>query len=292
MSWFEEYKKSLKIAVVEEYIDLIFYRPLAFLLVKLVYYTRIKPNHLTYSAIIAGSLAGLFYAFGLPSTCKIAVCFYLLFIILDCSDGQLARLKKNGSAVGRILDGISDYAAGIAIYVGIAIGYSTQEGQPHYMLILLALSGASVMIQDMLVDFHRTRFLDINYKRKDTFTEGIQECKGEYVRLKKVKYKWFERNILYIYLLYSKLQRKFTARRNKADFNDVPSEEYYKKNRVLIRLWVLMGPSAVKTTLIVCSLYNRFDIYFWVTIVGLNIYAALMLIIQRLVDKSYTTLPK
>jgi phosphatidylglycerophosphate synthase len=292
MSWFADYKKSLKIAVVEEYIDLIFYRPLAFLLVKSVYNSRITPDHLTYTAIIAGSLGGLFYAFGSQVTCKIAACLYLLYIILDCSDGQLARLKKNGSAVGRILDGIADYSAATAVYIGIAIGYSAKEGVPSFMLIQLALSGASIIIQEMLVDFHRTRFLDIIYKRKDTFTEGIENYKEEYLRLKNIKGKWFETKILYTYLLYSKLQRKLTSKRNRADFSNISPEEYYKKNRVLIRLWVLLGPSAVKTTLIVCSLYNRFDIYFWVTIVALNIYAVIMLIIQRLVDKSYTTIAK
>ena len=57
--------------------------------------------------------------------------FYLLFNVLDCSDGQLARIKKNGTSVGRLLDGIADYIAAIAIYAGIAIGYTNKPGQPH-----------------------------------------------------------------------------------------------------------------------------------------------------------------
>jgi len=77
--------------------------------------------------------------------------------------------------------------------------------------------------------------------------------------------------------------------KKKPELPNVSSEEYYKKNRFLIRLWVFMGPSIVRTTLIVCSLFSRYDIYFWITIAGLNIYAAIIWLIQQKVDKSYIT---
>lgn len=288
MRWIAEYNKSLKMVVVEEYIDLIFYRPLAFLLVKLVYNTGITPDNLTFAAIISGLIAGILFSFGLPATTTIAACFFILFVILDCSDGQLARLKKNGSAIGRLLDGIADYLAVSAIYIGIAVGYSQKEDQPQYMLGLLAISALSIILQAMLVDFHRTRFLDILNRRKNTFSEGIEEYREEYRRLQVTKGKWLEKNIVYIYLVYSNVQKKLTAKR-KVSSIDVSPEEYFSKNRLLVRLWILMGPSAIRTTLIVCTVVNRFDIYFWITIVGLNIYALLLLIIQRIVDKSYST---
>ena len=123
MNWFEEYKKSLKMAEVEEVIDLVFYRPLAFLLVISVYKTKIKPDHLTIAAIGMGLMGGFFYSLGTYSGCVLGALFYLLFNILDCSDGQLARLKKNGTSVGRITSaptalpiprGLADAAAAFA----------------------------------------------------------------------------------------------------------------------------------------------------------------------------------
>jgi phosphatidylglycerophosphate synthase len=289
MTWFTEYKKSLKMAVVEEVIDLVIYRPLAFLLVKLIYNSKITPDHLTLSAIIMGLAGAFFYAFGSQLTCYIGALFYIFFIILDCSDGQLARLKKNGTSIGRLLDGIADYIVVTAIYIGIAIGYSSKDGEPSVMLSLLMLSGASIIIQEVLVDFYRTRFLDIIMKRKNTFDEGIKEYRNEYIRLKKEKGKWLEKNIILIYLVYSKLQRNLTLRKKRVEFQDVSPEIYYKKNRVLIRFWVFMGPSAMRTTLIICSVFNRFDIYFWITIIGFNILAAVIWIIQQQIDKSYLT---
>ncbi|MGD0755949.1 MAG: CDP-alcohol phosphatidyltransferase family protein [Bacteroidales bacterium] len=292
MNWFEEYKKSLKMAEVEEVIDLILYRPLAFLLVISVYKTKIKPDHLTIAAIIMGLIGGLFYSLGSHSGCVFGALFYLLFNIFDCSDGQLARLKKNGTSVGRLLDGIADYIAAIAIYTGIAIGYSNKTGQPSIMLLLLSLAGISIIIQESLVDYFRTRFLDIVLKRKNTFTEGIAEYENEYEIIKKQKGKWFEKAIIFIYLTYSRLQRTLTARiKRKKTFNPT-SQDYFKKNRLIIRFWVFMGPSAKITTLIICSLFCRFDIFFWIVIGGFNILAASLWITQFQLDKSFETLKK
>jgi phosphatidylglycerophosphate synthase len=104
MNWAEEYKKSLKMKEVEEIFDLIFYRPIAFLFIRTIYKINITPNGISIAAIFMGLIAGYFYSMGQPVYFKIGALFYLLFNILDCSDGQLARLKNNGTPVGRTLE--------------------------------------------------------------------------------------------------------------------------------------------------------------------------------------------
>jgi hypothetical protein len=292
MRWFDEYKDSLKMAEVEEVIDLVLYRPLAFLLVKSIYRTRITPDNLTFAAIIMGFAGGCFYALGLHFSCIIGALFYLLFNILDCSDGQLARLKKNGTSVGRLVDGIADYLATIAVYIGIAIGYSNSPEQPSFMLILLALAGLSTIIQESLVDYYRTRYLDIVLNRNNTFEEGIEEYKNEYEKIKKHEGKWFDKTIIYIYLIYSKVQRKLAARKNsEKSFRSTP-QDFITRNRLIIRFWVLVGPSANITSLIICSLFCRFDIFFYIVIGVFNVIAASLWIIQHQIDKSLVTQEK
>jgi len=289
MSWYTEYKKSLKMATVEEYIDLVFYRPLAFLLVKSIYSTRIKPDNLTFAAIVTGLTAAVFYALGHSWAANIGAVLYGLFIVLDCSDGQLARLKKNGSPIGRIVDGAADYMVVTAVYIGIAISLSRDKNIPAIMLGWLFLSGISTVIQSMLVDFYRTRFLDIVVKRQNTFSDGIIEYRKEYLKLRKMKGKWLEKRIIYLYLLYSKLQSKLTPRKHKIEFYDVSTGEYYRKNSIIIRFWVLIGPSASRTALIICTFLIRFDLYLWITIGAFNILVIILLIIQHSIDKSYRT---
>jgi len=123
MSWYSEYKKSLKMPEIEEFFDLFFYRPLTFLLVKIVYRTNVTPNQLTIIAIFIGFASGCLYATGLHGACIYGAILFMLYNVFDCSDGMLARLKKNGSQVGRIIDGIADYLATAAVFIGLGIGY-------------------------------------------------------------------------------------------------------------------------------------------------------------------------
>lgn len=289
MSWYSEYNKSLKMAAVEEYIDLVFYRPLAFLLVKSIYSTRIKPDNLTFAAIITGLTAAVFYSLGHPWAATTGAVLYALFIVLDCSDGQLARLKKDGSPIGRIVDGAADYMVVTAIYVGLAISFSRDKSIPATILGWLLLSGVSTVIQSMLVDFFRTRFLDIVVKQQSTFGDGIIEYRKAYLKLKNSKGKWLEKKIIYLYLLYSGLQSKLTHRKHKIEFSDVSADEYFRKNRLIIRFWVLIGPSASRTTLIICTFLKRLDLYLFITIIVFNVLVILLLIIQHGIDKSYRT---
>jgi phosphatidylglycerophosphate synthase len=269
---------------VEEVIDLLLYRPMAFLIVIAVYKTKIKPNHLTLIAMLIGITGGLFYSLGTHQSAIAGAFSYLLFNILDCSDGQLARIKKNGSSVGRLLDGIADYIAGIAIYTGIAIGYAGISGQPSVFVMLLVLAGLSIFIQESLVDYYRTRFLDVVLQRQDTFIEGMEEYQKEYDKIKIQKGKWFGKFIVLIYLAYSRLQRFLTPKKKRLTYLKSNPDQYFNLNHIIIRLWVFMGPSAKITVLIVCSLFCRFDIFFWIVIGGFNILAVLLWLFQYRID--------
>jgi phosphatidylglycerophosphate synthase len=286
MNELNEYKKSLKMTEVEEAVDLFIYRPIAFIFVKLIYNTKITPDQLTLVAIIMGLIGAFFYSFGLQMTAYFGAFFYFLFIIFDCSDGQLARLKKNGSSFGRLLDGIADYIVVTAIYIGVAIGYS-QKGDDSHMLLLLILSAISIIIQELLVDYYRTRFLDIVNSRSNTFEEEIMDYRNQYIILKGQKNKWLKKTIIYIYLIYSKLQRSLTTRKKREEFYNAVPEDYYRKNKIIVRFWVFMGPSAMRTTLIICSVFSIFHVYFWITIGVFNFLAITLWIIQHQIDKSY-----
>jgi len=271
---------------VEEVPDLLLYRPLAFLIVKSVYNTKIRPDHLTLMAMLMGIVGGFFYSRGTPQGAIFGAVCYLLFNILDCSDGQLARVKKNGSPVGRLLDGIADYIAAIAVYTGIVAGFAAASGKPLVFIVLTGAAGLSIIIQESLVDYYRTRFLDIVLQRQDTFNEGIEEYHREYDNLKNQKGKWFSKSIIQIYFAYSRIQRLLTPKKKKITKLNSSPDHYFKLNHIIIRFWVLMGPSAKITILILCSFFCRFDIFFWIVIGGFNILAVLLWIIQYRIDKS------
>ncbi|MGZ3808010.1 MAG: hypothetical protein ACXVCE_07990, partial [Bacteriovorax sp.] len=96
MSWLTEYQKSLKNVHAEEPLDVYFYRPLAFIIVKTFYAFPITPNHYSFLALLSGIASGFHFLKGTPEGFQKGAFFFLLFAILDCCDGMVARLKKNG----------------------------------------------------------------------------------------------------------------------------------------------------------------------------------------------------
>ena len=108
---------------VEEVFDLIFYRPLAFIFVKTIYRTSITPNQVTWLALLFGVLGAFLITFGTHQVYILAALCFIIYNVLDCSDGQLARINKSGTLTGRIVDGFADYVVAVVSYIGIGIGY-------------------------------------------------------------------------------------------------------------------------------------------------------------------------
>jgi phosphatidylglycerophosphate synthase len=291
MNWREEYKKSLKMKEVEEIFDLLVYRPLAFLLVRVIYKTNITPNQLSITAIFMGVVAGCFFSAGIPEYNKIGAFFFMMFNIFDCSDGQLARLKKNGTPVGRIIDGISDYLATLAVFVGIYLGFYKHSPDHIYWLLMLTLAGITCIVNGILVDYYRNRFLDYVLVRVNTSEVDLKMFEKEYESLKYQKGKWLDRLVLVIYFKYSALQRVLVARKKKTQAFLTTSQEYYQMNRIIIRFWLLLGPTTQITTLIICSFFNRFDLFVWIMVAGFNSLAIVLWLIQHAVDRKFKREP-
>ncbi|HEY4756422.1 MAG TPA: CDP-alcohol phosphatidyltransferase family protein [Ignavibacteriaceae bacterium] len=288
MSLFHEYKSSLKKIEVEELFDLYFYRPLAFLLVKAVYSTNITPNQLTVISMIFGVLGGICYSFGTHKAFMFGAVLYLLYNVVDCSDGQLARLKKNGTTIGRILDGVADYVVSVALYFGIGFGYANNSSNPFLIWLLTAATGISNAIQSGLLDYYRTRYLDYVLNRVSILDDGLKVFEDEFERLKKIKGRYFDKVIIWIYLQYSAIQQKVTNPKPEQEKikAHISAEEYSKKNRLLIRLWTLLGPTTQWTFLIITSFLNRIDIYLLGIFVVGNILAIIIYFFQSKSDKA------
>lgn len=289
MGWFTEYKRSLKLIEVEEIFDLSFYRPLAFLIVKLVYPTRITPNQLTINSIILGIASGILYGTGKPDLILVGAALYVLSNIFDCSDGQLARLKHNGTAVGRIIDGMADFTVMVAVMTGIGFGYANHTGEPAFWWLMILASLLSCVIHDILVDFYRNRFLDYYMNRKSDFEEDLSVYKNAYNQAKQEKGKGIERFILYIYLIFSALQRIVVARRKTSRPLVATPETYYRKNRLILWLWLLIGPTTQITIVVICSIFQRFDLFIWIVLFGFNGLAIILWIVQQLIDQTLKT---
>jgi len=280
-SIYNEYKNSLKSIEIEEILDLVFYRPLAFLFVKTIYRTNLTPNQITGLALVFGLVADLFFAYGDHSSLIIAAVFLIIYDVLDCADGQLARLKKNGTPVGRIIDGVADYIVTIFAYIGIGIGLAGYTENTLLLWLLVIAAGLSNAFHAISVDYFRNRFLDITLERANVLQDGLDEFKEEYNRLSSLPGKYFQKIIIRIYLRYSSIQSNVDSKESNTNYD---SKKYYAANKKIIHLWTYLGPTTQLTFLIICSFINWLEIYLWGMIIVGNSYALMLHIIQRKID--------
>lgn len=118
--------RTFKPRDVEEPVDLWINRPLAGLLVKALAPLPITPNQVTVLSGVVGLVAGVLIATApLRGGWQIHFAGVVLYlsVLLDCADGQLARLRGQSSMLGRTLDGLVDVFAVGAVFIGFAVFY-------------------------------------------------------------------------------------------------------------------------------------------------------------------------
>jgi phosphatidylglycerophosphate synthase len=281
-----EYTRGLKSAAVEELFDLVFYRPVAFLLVIAVHRRSVTPNQLTLLSMLFGIAGGVGLALGTGSAMAAAGVFFLLYNILDCSDGQLARMNGSGTHLGRILDGLSDYVTSLAAYLGIGIGFATPSDWPVLAWVLTAAAGFSNILQSLLLDFYRKRYLAALCGGTGVPVDDQHAWEEEYAALRRRDGKGIERTLIGVYLLYSRVQRHLAQGVEKAPQAMTPCEaERIRSQRILMHCWTYLGPTTQWTLLVVCSFIGRLDIYLWgIAGVG-NLLVIIMSLAQRWSDR-------
>mgnify|MGYP001001387578 CR=1 FL=1 len=277
MTWFTEFKSSLKGYDAEEILDLYFFRPLSFLFVKLIYSTNITPNQISVVSMFFGILTGVLFGFGSYQFFVFGAIALLISNILDCADGQLARLKKNGTGIGRIIDGFIDYVTGLSIFAGIGIGLSVATGNYAYVWILTAAAGFSRVLQNMMFDNYRNMYLIYVYDRGSNIPREIEEYTRLKRMLEKTKGRYVEKFLVNIYIKYSSVQKN-TAQDKVLN---VSSDEYKKKNVMLLRAWSWIGSTTHLAAVAAACFTNRVEYYLWATIMLGNVYLLVMYIIQK-----------
>jgi phosphatidylglycerophosphate synthase len=133
---------------VEEPIDYYWHRPLAGLLVRVLLPLPITPNQVTLLSGLFSVLAGIAIGIaGYASRAWLAVggTLLLVSIVLDCADGQLARLRGISSLVGRALDGMMDSVAPLSVLVGMTV-YLLEVGYGHAWVWPLGWAAALSLI--------------------------------------------------------------------------------------------------------------------------------------------------
>jgi phosphatidylglycerophosphate synthase len=114
-------------------------RPPAAIVVYFASKTRITPNQLTFLSVVVAAVACAIWVC-LPGTIwlVIAVAIFELSFVLDCADGQLARLRQVASPIGHLLDFLMDELKAMLVIASIAVRLWRESGDPRLLLVGLA----------------------------------------------------------------------------------------------------------------------------------------------------------
>jgi phosphatidylglycerophosphate synthase len=147
---------------VERYLN----RPLASLIVRLVYRTSITPNGLTFFSFFLGILGAFFLSRGEYIYFILGGVGIQLSSIVDCADGMLARSKNMCSEFGSHLDIFLDRIMDFSLIIGVSVGVYTAFDNKN--LLILGFLAAGLYLLQVNLFYLTNSYL----QRKETGQSG------------------------------------------------------------------------------------------------------------------------
>ena len=259
------YAVSVKSAVSDELINTYLLRPIAGLIVRLLYTTPITPNQVTIASTVSGLLAGLFYLGGNPASVATAGLFVTLKDILDSADGQLARAKNLYTRTGRFLDSIGDFVVDLAVFA--AIGWTLYRSSGDIMVLVWAFFGfMGITLRVSYHVFYHTSFLHLEKKYQtnrvtEEFTEDDLAGDAFTLALQKIflaLYGWQDRLVVRLDRWCKRGQEgdEFLSRW----YSDIPA----------LRWSGFLGFGTELFLLTLCSIFNKLQLYLYLNVFLMN----------------------
>ncbi|TDH65742.1 hypothetical protein CCR75_002026 [Bremia lactucae] len=220
----ERYYKATctKMYDVEELIDYYWHRRLAAVPAVIVSYLPfvITPNQITVFGLFLGWGSALclydsefHYPLGYDSSHSLlmAALLMLLWIVSDCTDGQVARLCKRGTRTGRILDGVVD---GLVIAPNFWIMGDVM--QHHYggnvmYFHLCFWAGMSLWFHAIIYDKIKNVYMENALPRSECESETAASVLAEYRAARKQSACALDTILLGIYTVYLAVQATFAS---------------------------------------------------------------------------------
>ncbi len=274
-SHYAEVNSTIKMYDIEEKFDLIFSRNLGLLFAKLGLKLNMSPNQVSIASLVFGVVGGALLYYQNDVTMTVAGSLLVTFAgVLDSADGQLARLSKQSSEFGRVLDGFIDNWVFISCYISATLYYVPIYG--WWVFVFAVLAGMAQSSKSAIYEFYKSEYM--------YFGGGFKDAKIEYpedVKKESWKASIMGRVLLFILQSYSKKQFSMTSRtkelRTKYEkYAFDPStqgkfqELYRGKFKDIMTWWALVCGSNFHRTLIMgFSIYGRFDIYLAINILTL-----------------------
>ena len=274
-----EYKAIAGDVYQQEFSDFLIYRPLAFLLVKLLVRTPMTPNLVSFIALGFGVASGVFYSAGTTQGFFHGGLCLLAFSLLDCCDGMLARMKGLKDPFGELVDMFVDLVANIFIFFGLGKGVAQLAPGPVFPLGWMVAMGAFVIfIHASVYHYFRKQYQACLSNDPDARNKKLGYFRQELERLQAQNQSAFKQFVIRLFLSFSKLQ------------SDHPEEvkldckRYCELNKYTLFGWGLLAGSNHLTAMALSTMLGGPNTYFVYALVFANSWLIVMWIIQNYIN--------
>ena len=207
------YRDSLKSMDTEETFDLWFYRPIGYAWACLAKKLGITPNTITIASIFLGVGAGILFYFNNLWINIIGIFLLVWANSFDSADGQLARMTKQYSRIGRILDGLSGDLWFFAIYFAICFRTNANSdffsATPWLIWTIAIIAGLFHAQQAATADYYRNFHLYFLKGEEGSELDSSVQIKEKLSQLSWSK-NFFQKLILIFYFNNTKSQERLT----------------------------------------------------------------------------------
>jgi phosphatidylglycerophosphate synthase len=226
----------------------------------------VRPNHVTASSLALALLSGLLLWRSTREAALLAAAALFFANVLDCADGQLARLQQSSSPLGYLFDGIADYAGLTAVFCGMAHALETGPATGVRWWWVASLAGASMVWHCLFVDAMRERWMGVVYGKSSAGSKRPA-----------------------VYRVYRAVAVGIAPVGSDAA---APGPEelasWIERHRGALRMSLWIGPTTHVTAIVLAALCNRPDWYFWAAIFAGN---AWMLLTRAAVRRADAAAP-
>jgi CDP-alcohol phosphatidyltransferase len=278
--FFREYRSMLKATELEEGLDLILFRPFAYVLVKIFQPTPVTPNQITLISLILGLMAGFCFWQGSTSWVLAGAIFLFWTNVFDCADGMLARVRSSSSVIGYILDGMVDYITHIVVFVSILHGLSVRTGQPGFVWGVGVPAGISFAWWCAMVDRFRNQWQDRVYDKRSDSVEEVRLLREISAGWKAEGSHPGQRMLISFYTFYVSLWYTGPVQ-SKVGYCDGQLLEKWKKLRQpVMGMALFTGPTMHLFLIMVAGISDKLMWYVWFSLVFGTLWGFLVLALK------------
>ncbi len=288
-------ESTLKSADTEEPIDIYFYRPIGYRWALFFQKIGVSPNTVTILSIFLGVAAGVCFYYS-----NIWITLLGIFLLVwansyDSADGQLARMTKQFSPVGRALDGFAGDLWFASIYIAICFRLFPVWG--GWIWGMAVVAGFFHSKQASMADYYRNIHLLFLKGKSGSELDNSVELTEKYNK-QTFKNNWFDKIYLFFYRSYTKGQESWTPSFQKMfallkekygeTYPDEFRQEFRQKSLPLMKYTNILSFNTRAIALFISALIGLPWIYFVFELTVLNILLIYMVRTHEKICKEFT----